>query len=493
MSLKALRLTLLFTALSAPCALPSQAQETPSARVASQGDSLELSECVAEALKGNFDIRIENYNVQNAGENLTIAGATFTPTLSLSTTHAESGSYLSDYDSDRTSTRAGVSQKFGSGATANLSTSLDRSGTDNPATSLNPAYDADVSLAVNQPLLNGFGASVNKAGVRKAELAVTRAGLANKAALLDVINNVETTYHNLCYAQEQLVVRLQAKKLAQDLLNEAKIRKEVGTVTELDVLQAEVGLANAERAILLAKQTLKDRQDALQALFGRTNLDGPLGEARFPQLPNASPSFEHSYKLAREQGPDLQNSEASLQQIEIDVGSAKRNRLPSLDLDAAVGYNTTETSAGRAYKELPGSSGYNWQVGLSLNVPWGLRAEKARYRSALNNLSQAKLRHQQLEQSLTVQVRAAVRTVETNTESVEISAKATQLSLKTLEKEKTKFSEGVSTARRVLEAQDDLATAQLAELQAKVALRNAWSNLHYIEGSSLARYGVTLP
>jgi outer membrane protein TolC len=45
----------------------------------------------------------------------------------------------------------------------------------------------------------------------------------------------------------------------------------------------------------------------------------------------------------------------------------------------------------------------------------------------------------------------------------------------------------------VLEAQDDLESARVNELQAKVSLHTAIAGLHRVEGSSLQRYSVSLP
>ena len=100
---------------------------------------------------------------------------------------------------------------------------------------------------------------------------------------------------------------------------------------------------------------------------------------------------------------------------------------------------------------------------------------------------------QRIEQNLMANVRAAVRTVLTNEESVVISAKATELSNRKYELEMARFSAGTSTARRTLEAQDDLENARISELQAKVSLRRAVSALHLLEGSSPAYYNLTLP
>ena len=366
---------------------------------------------------------------------------------------------------------------------------------DNPfsTSALNPAYNADLSLSVSQPLLKNFGTAVNKAAVNRAAIGVTRAGLDYKGSILNVIASVENAYYSLCYAREQLAVRQHGHALAEQLFNEAKERRAAGVATDLDVLTAEVGVANAQRTILLAQQSVQDRQDGLLNLIGQFELDSQLGAVNFPSSNERAPSFDYSYKLSRENQPDYLSSEAYLKQLQIDTESAKRNRLPALDFEGAVGHNTRESSANRAYREIPGSDGYSWQVGLSFRMPWGLKAENARYRSALNSLSQGRTRLQQLEQTLMVEVRSAVRSVETNIESVAISAKATQLSQRKFEMETAKFSAGTSTARRVLEAKDDLENALVDELQAKVALRNAFSSLHRLEGSSLAQYKITMP
>ena len=117
---------------------------------------------------------------------------------------------------------------------------------------------------------------------------------------------------------------------------------------------------------------------------------------------------------------------------------------------------------------------------------------KARYRQSVATLNREQTRLRQIEQGIEVQVRSAVRSVETNVESVKIASLASSLSEKQYELEKARFDAGLSTSRRVLEAQDDLETNRVAELQAKVALQNAVTTLHRVEGSSLQRYAAVL-
>ena len=124
---------------------------------------------------------------------------------------------------------------------------------------------------------------------------------------------------------------------------------------------------------------------------------------------------------------------------------------------------------------------------------WGRNADKARFRQATNNISSQKIRIEQLEQQLMMNVRQAVRAVETNLAAVEIAAKATELASRQFDQQKARYDAGLSTSRIVVQFQEDLETARFNELSAKVALRRAVAELRRLEGSSLNRYKVDLP
>ena len=119
-------------------------------------------------------------------------------------------------------------------------------------------------------------------------------------------------------------------------------------------------------------------------------------------------------------------------------------------------------------------------------------SDKARYRSAMASLRQQQTRLQQIEQNLLVNVRTAVRAVDTNRQSVEIVAKATELAQRQYELELARFKAGLSTSRQVLQTQDDLETARVNELQAIVNLRTAVANLHQLDSTSIARFHVAV-
>ena len=145
--------------------------------------------------------------------------------------------------------------------------------------------------------------------------------------------------------------------------------------------------------------------------------------------PNTAPvAFDYSYKLARENRPDYASAQLLLEQLRITERVAKGNKKPQLDLGASVGLNNIQASGDDAISELWSGDGYSWGFELALTVPWGLRDEKARHAQAMVSVGREETRLLQLEQRILVDVRSAIRTVDTNIEALRITNLSTQLS-----------------------------------------------------------------
>ena len=484
---------LISLALLTPALAFSQSDETT-------GATLPLEDAIARALQQNFSLQIQGFTTDSAAAQVDVAASTFDPSFSITAQknlaqQASPGSILDGTvlegpRSEGDNLRISAQQQISTGASIQVGGNIRSSETNSRNALINPAYNSDAFVSMRQPLLKGFGSAVTKAALNRARLGLERAGEDYRAAVLDVVRNVEVSYYNLAFAREQLKVRLFSRDLAQQLLEENEAKKESGVATDLDVLQAQFGVANAERDILLADKSVKDREDELLAQIDRFRFaDGvatvDLGE------PNLTPvSFDQSYKLARENRPDYAATEISIQQLEITERVAQGNKKPTLDLGASVGLNNIQDSRSSAVQELWSGDGYSWGVELALTVPWGLRDEKARHAQAVAQLKREETRLLQLEQTIMVNVRAAIRLVETSVEALRITRLSTRLSTEQYELEKARFDAGLSTFREVQEAQEDLDNAQVQELQAEVSLAIARAELSRLEGTSLGRFAI---
>ncbi|MEO6873760.1 MAG: TolC family protein [Opitutaceae bacterium] len=464
---------------------------------------LTLEQAITRVLEKNFNLRAQGFNAANAKENLVIAKAGFDPTFTALASRSKNQGVtidnrtagniiVSNYRQDQTDVRVGVVQNLVTGAAVNASASVLRSSNNLAVNSFNPAYNSDLSVALTQPLLKGFGPKVNRAIIEQSKIGITIANLNYKGSVLQAVRDTEAAYYTLAFARGQLAVKQRSLELAQKLFDENKVRKNTGVATDLDVLTAQVGVATAQNGVVLAQQQVRNSEDNLLGLTGQFEFTTPPGSVSFTPYSDPAPSVADSFRLARDLQPTYVAALETRKQLEIAATVANNGKLPTLNFDGAVGFNGVNNTTHTSIDDLRGGENYNWQADLSLSVPWGLKSDRAKARIALNNLNQQQANIQQIEQNLLLQVRAAVLAVSTNIESVQISAQASQLAERQYELQKAKFDAGLSTSRDVLQSQTDLETVRVNDLQARVNLRIAVANLHQLDGTSLDRFHIAL-
>lgn len=502
-ALLALTLTSAAAFAQTPASVPAP-QAVPETGVSAVPFTLE--DAIAGALKKNFDLQIQGYAVENAKDQVKIQEAAFDPTITANVTRSldQAASNTSVLDgaqrqgtrNDNTTARIGVSDRITpTNGTLSVSTNISRRATNSTNTLVNPNFGNGVSASLNQPLLRDAGRTAATSAIERAKLGLNIASIAYKSRVLDVISSTENAYYNLVAARETLRIRQFSLGYSQTFLNENSARRQTGVATDLDVLSAEVGVATARQQVVQAEQSVRDAEDRLLNLINSPTFETRPGPVAFDEYKGGSPNFAQAYKRAREYYPDTLTAEEQIKQLRIDLETARRNQLPDLDLIASLGYTAKATNEGygQAISNLPDEHGNNWSLGLNYSMPWGRHADKARYRIAQSNLNSQKARLEQLEQTLLVNVRVAVRAVETQLVAVEIATKATELALRQYEQQKARFDAGLSTSRLVLQIQDDLEDARFRELSARLALRRAAAELGRLEGSSLERFRVQLP
>ncbi len=495
-----------FVALSLTTGL-AHAQAPAPAPAAGQPAPFTLQEAISLALKKNFDLQVQSFAVENAKDVIAIQEAAFDPTLnasarrslsqSASTTSSLDGTAATGPRNDNTTLSVGATLPRIPATNGSLSvaTNLQRSATNSRNALVNPSFGNGISANLNQPLLKDAGRHMATWQLERAKLGLNIANINYKRAVLTVISDTENAYYNLVAARETLRIRQLTSASSQKLFEENQARRTTGVATDLDVLTAEVGVATSRRGIILAEQSVRDAEDRLLNLVNVPNFDVSVGPVAFTEYRAGTPSFAASYKLAREFYPDSLSREQQIKQLQIDLETARLNQRPDLDLTASLGYTARTTSAGyeQAIANLPNDHGNNWSVGLNYSMPWGRHADKARYRTAQTNLQSIRLQLEQLEQTLLINVRSAVRAVETQLAAVEIATKTTELASRQYDQSKARYDAGLSTSRQVLLVQDDLENARFQELNARVALRRAAAELNRLEGSSFERFGVQLP
>jgi outer membrane protein TolC len=166
--------------------------------------------------------------------------------------------------------------------------------------------------------------------------------------------------------------------------------------------------------------------------------------------------------------------------------------LPRLDFFLTLGQTGYSDSFGNAIGRMIGD-GYDIQAGASFSYPVRNRRAEALHRRAGLGRDQSVEALDNLARLVEEDVRAAYIEVERAREQIAASAASSRLQEEKLAAETERFRVGTSTAFQVAQAQRDLVSSQIAEVQAVVENLTAIVALFRLEGSLLERRGVAAP
>ncbi len=483
--------------------------------------SLTLEECVIRALRDNLNVAVEVINPELADTSLTRAKETFMPRLDIgfgnerianpSSWWLEQADTVINKDMNYSAT---LVQQIPTGGNFSLSLYNNRYETNSGFQVINPRYGSTLRFGISQPLLKNFGFKVSRREIIVARNNLDIAINQFEKTLIDTIYRVEEAYWFLVYAIEDYKVKQQSLQLAQDLLAKNKKEVEVGKLAEIEILNAEAVVASREADILQAEALVIRSEDVLKDLLNITE-----GEELNPKkiIPLDRPSFvqkevslEEALRMALEKSPDLKMKKKTLETNELDLKVAKNQLLPGLDLEFSYwspGLSGTEIifdplnpfgppigtdvhPPSDALKDALGFKYNNWAVGLTLSLPLSSFTTKADYVRANMQIEKGLLELKNLEKQIFLEVRNAVRDVETNLKRVQAYRVSRELAQKRLEAEVKKLDVGLTTNYFVLQYQDELARERSLELNSMVSYVLSLAQLERSLGTSLEKRNI---
>jgi outer membrane protein TolC len=471
--------------------------------VTNQIKSLTLRECIDRALENNLEIRSERITPTIGSWGVVSAQGVYDPLLGGGINYQDSvtpvdTTPISSSTDRHVQSSGSLSGLLPSGATYDLSTATTRdpSLAGNPTNSFNNfLYTGNTAVSLTQPLLKNFGFGVNSATIRIAR--ETRSiDLQNFIQLvMNKINEVSTAYYELIFAIENYKSALETRALAQQLLDENRKREQVGTMSPLDVIQAESGVANSEQGVITTQRAIKDNENTLKRLICQRVMEMrgvSLVPVDYPLVQMVAIDVDLSTATALEKRADYLSLKHALEKQNISVQFTRNQLWPEIDLQGSYGLNGGGRNFDRYIDSYTGANYPAWSVGVALTIPLGNRAARASYHIARLDADQAVLSLKSLEQDIVVGVDNAVGHVQTNLKSVEAARAATRLSQESLDAEKKKLLAGTSTTFLVLQAQSQLAAARSAEIRAEADYSESIVALDLVEGTILDKNNIML-
>ena len=350
-----------------------------------------------------------------------------------------------------------------------------------------------VGLSASQPLLKNFGTGANLAGIRLAALASEIAFQEYRRQLMVLISTAEATYWNLYMAQEQMLFFKESVAVAESIRNDNQTRLKAGKGSELEVMEAESGVALRKPKQSDAREKFFEAISRLSALYGESGSNRLVVAVDSPQVNHGQLSYYESFLSATTLNPDYLGQLKKISSENLRVAYAKNQRLPQLDLKASYGLNGLGRDHSEALKDLERRDFPSWSVGLELHIPitGGIKVR--------SELEAAKLRHKQalvglkeIETQVGSALEIAMRKVGAAEESIRSYETVVKYNQNLLEAQMARLQVGKVESRKVLEVDADLFEAKNALLDAQVQLRRALLELELMEGTLLRKRNLDL-
>jgi len=455
---------------------------------------LPLQQCRALALEGNLSLKVELLNPTLTAQGVTEAEARFEALFFADLSHAKSdtptSSALSGSSVESTYLRPGVTIPLRTGGSITVDWPSSRTETDNEFSTLNPSYTSDMSVSLDQPLLRGGGWRTNTHAIRIARLAVQRSEALAKLEVIRVLAAADRVYWRLYAARRELEVRKQEHDLAKAQLDRARRQVAAGAMGEVEILRAELGVAERLEAIIIAENRVRDRQRDMKRILQKPGMGMDSATIVIPTTPPDTAPHELQagplVALALASRMELLELELQIAQDDSAIDFQRNSTLPLVTLGYTYNVNGLGDSWSNA-RDLTFEKRFeDHRFGLRVEIPVGNEAARSRLRSAIITRAKSLAQRRRREELITQEVHNAIDQLTANWQRILASRQRVAYAQRVQEAEVRQFNLGLRTGTEVLEAQASLADARTAEIIALAEYQIAQVDLAVAAGTSLA-------
>jgi outer membrane protein TolC len=459
--------------------------------------NLSLHEAVERAMANNLDIAVANFNPKTSEFTVAELKGFYEPILASTISYnsfdqqAQLTFQANPNKADTTTFDFGISQSLQTGGHISLDFPNNHVDTNNPVATYNPSFNSALNAQLSQPLLRDLKVDSHRYQIQVAKKNHEISDVQFRQTVVNTMANVKNLYYNLVFALDNLDAQRKSLSLATNLVEQNRLKVRVGTLAQLDVIEAESEEASRQESVIVAVAAIAAAEDALRRTIYPNNEPATWASRIVPtDRPTAERvvvDVDAAVRKALADRTDMLVTRKQLENAEYDIAYTQNQRLPGLDLIAAYGMSglggtqlkrdPAQGPFGPVIGTVPGNYGdavstvfHNdyptWTVGVNFSYPILNRQANAAHARAQASRDQTRVSILQLEMQITEEVRAAARNVETNYQRIETSRAARILQESRLATENKKFDSGRSTNFLVTQAQRDVALADVAELSA---------------------------
>ena len=315
-------------------------------------------------------------------------------------------------------------------------------------------YATDTTMLVSQSLLRGFGPTVGRRPLERADYQVANAERQHALTEQQLAVEVAGVYYRLIAQRELAVAARTALENSERLLAASEAKLRANLVSQLDVFRARQLVAEASGQLFDVEGAIEDMKDQLRFLMAR-DADHDF---RVASEITASPdpvTIQTAVELALGNRIELRDAEAAVEDAERDVRFARHQLLPQLDVSLAL--TRRETADG--LRDAFGLTGFEPVPFFSVSTPLDRTREQTGLQTAVIERDRRVRARDTLRRRIAQEARRAVRLQQRLANRLASTEVSVEFAEREVELATLRFQRGLSNNLDVVNAQANMLSA----------------------------------
>ena len=305
-------------------------------------------------------------------------------------------------------------------------------------------------IGLRQPLDALYGYNSIKTAIRSAELDYERVGKSLKRNELALVSRVSQSYYRLLSFQKNAEIALLNLERQTEAYEISKNKYDAGLIREVDALQMEVDLAEAQSNYDMALFNQSSELNSFKDLIG-INLDDTVLLSSELNYKIVIVDPEMAVRLALENRSEIREREISVEMQKLDLKRQKAQGMIRGNVNAyleKVGFNSSKSNM-NIFNSIENSYSnfidrpYSYGVGFTISIPifdWG--ENRALVRAAEARIRQSTLDKEDYQRNIETEVRNIVSSIGSDLKRLQLLEKNVAVAEKSFEITLQRFSDG---------------------------------------------------
>lgn len=330
-------------------------------------------------------------------------------------------------------------------------------------------------IGFNQPLGSFYAYNNIRSTLKRAELDYERSNKQFKREELNIVYQVSSSYYNLLSLQESTNIAKLDLERQMEANEISKNKYEAGLIREVDALQMEVDLAEAQNNYDIAILNETSAKNSFIELLG-LDLNDDISLNNEFNYDIVIIDTSKAIELALKNRLEVREQEIQIELQKLNIKQQKANGMIQGRIDAyfeKAGINQQQdidffNSVNYSYQNLMDRNA-SYGVGLTITIPildWG--ENRALVRAAESRLNQYNYRKEEVEREIETEVKNLVASINSNLKRLQVLEKNIEVAEKSFDITRQRYTDGDIDSQSLALERNRLNNAYTSHLRAYI-------------------------